>query len=192
MAVAAVRAYATRAARGRIELVLGPMFSGKTTELLRRVHRFKLAGQNVLLLKSAKDTRGDERTHALTHDGKRAPAMPVTRLADAADAVRGVDVVGVDEGQFYEDLETGCESFAQQGKTVIVAALDGDYQRAPFLPVVRLVAKSDSVTKLLSVCVGCGTEAPFSRRLSKEQAVEVIGGADKYEAVCRACYASRN
>lgn len=186
----AVRKSTACVAGGRLELIVGPMFSGKTTELLRRVHRYRLAGRRVLLLKSIKDTRAVRADQTQTHDGKASQAVPVGQLREASALALGADVVGVDEGQFFPDLEETCSFLADRGRVVIVAALDGTFAREPFLPVVRLVAQAESVTKLTSVCSSCGAEAPFSRRRSPEREIEVIGGSDKYSAACRVCFAN--
>jgi thymidine kinase len=102
--------------------------------------------------------------------------------------VQAYDVVGIDEGQFFPDLLHFVELWANLGKIVIVAALDGTFQRKPFGNVLSLVPLAESVTKLNSVCMMCYADAPFTRRLTSETEVEVIGGADKYIAVCRACF----
>ena len=98
-------------------------------------------------------------------------------------------VLAIDEGQFFPDLADMCDRWASQGKSVIVAALDGTFQREPFPVIMALIPRAEEVIKLTAICVGCGADAAFSRRLSDETDVEVIGGADKYVAMCRACYA---
>ena len=173
---------------GSLALIMGPMFSGKTTELQRRIRRFRIARKRVLTLKYSGDTRYSEEAMA-THDQCEMQALPVSRLADVPQAaLDGADVIGIDEGSFFPDLLAFCDAQANAGKDVIVASLDGDFQRKPFGDICSLVPVAEEVTKLTAVCTGCARPACFSRRLTAETAVEVIGGADKYIATCRACH----
>ena len=170
-----------------ISLIMGPMFSGKTTELQRRLRRFEVARRRILTIKYEADTRYSQKMS--THDRSEMAALPVSALADVpASALEGIDVIGIDEGSFFPDIVSFCEAQANAGRDVIVASLDGDFQRKAFGDVVQLVPLAEEVTKLTAVCTGCAQPASFSRRLSAETAVEVIGGADKYIATCRKCY----
>ena len=175
---------------GRLELVIGPMFSGKTTQMLHRIRRHGFANRRVLLVKYCKDQRYSVSAVA-THDnvtGGGCDTLSVAALAQVGEAYQKYDVIGVDEGQFYPDLGACVDQWASEGKTVIVAALDGDFLRHPFGDVCALVPRAESVTKITAVCMGCGCNAAFSKRISAEQDVEVIGGADKYLPTCRECY----
>ena len=173
---------------GSISLIMGPMFSGKTTELQRRLRRFEVARKKSLCIKYQADTRYSEEKMS-THDKTEMSALPVSKLADVpASALVGIDVIGIDEGSFYPDIVSFCEQQANAGRDVIVASLDGDFQRNAFGDILGLVPIAEEVTKLTAVCTGCAQPAAFSRRLSAETAVEVIGGADKYIATCRRCY----
>lgn len=115
-------------------------------------------------------------------------ALPACLLRDAAQEALGVAVIGIDEGQFFPDIVEFCEAMANAGKTVIVAALDGTFQRKPFGTILNLVPLAESVVKLTAVCMECFREAAYTKRLGTEKEVEVIGGADKYHSVCRLCY----
>ncbi|XP_029949317.1 thymidine kinase, cytosolic [Salarias fasciatus] len=176
-----------RRARGQIQVIFGPMFSGKSTELMRRVRRFQLAQYNCLLVKYAKDTRYSD-TGMATHDKYTMEAVPASCLADVRPAALRACVIGIDEGQFFPDVVEFCEEMANLGKTIIVAALDGTFQRKPFGNILNLVPLAESVVKLHAVCMQCYNEAAYTKRLGAEKEVEVIGGADKYQAVCRRCY----
>lgn len=179
--------------RGRLELILGPMFSGKTSEMFRRIQRHAAAGRACGIVKYAHDDRYSAE-HAASHDGRLMRATRARRLADASEDVTRWNVVGVDEGQFYGDLVEGVMRAVEAGKTVVVAALDGNYKREPFGDVPRLVPLADRVTKLCAVCSVCGRDAPFTRRLIRgggggESLEEVvIGGSETYMAVCRTCF----
>ena len=145
------------------------MFSGKSTELARRIRRHKVANRQCLVVKYAGDTRyEDEReafardaktSHVITHDRQSLAAVPCVKLADVSNIVHAFDVVGVDEGQFFGDLAESCEAWARAGKTVIVAALDATFQREPFNDVLSLVPIAEQVTKLSAVCARCGDDA---------------------------------
>lgn len=176
------------AGRGSIHLILGPMFSGKSTEMLRRTRRFAAARQVCLVVKYRGDTRYSD-TDLSTHDRQVCPAHACMRLAELTDDVtRSANVIGIDEGQFFPDVvEFSIRMADVLGKTVIIAALDGTFQRQPFWNILELVPYAETVTKLNAVCMRCAAEAPFTVRLGPETQLEVIGGADKYEALCRAC-----
>ncbi|KNC53919.1 uncharacterized protein AMSG_12274 [Thecamonas trahens ATCC 50062] len=175
------------------EVILGPMFSGKTTELLRRVRRQVAARKTVAIIKSAKDTRGAEPGRAtVTHDDVAVPAYAALRLADVpAEVLADAEVVGIDEGQFFDDVMPVADELANSGKIVVVATLDGDFMRRPFASTGPLVAAAERVTKLTAVCMEClAADAPFSKRLIADTSVEVIGGKESYAAMCRNCYNS--
>ncbi|CAN9509920.1 unnamed protein product [Ophioblennius macclurei] len=176
-----------RRARGQIQVIFGPMFSGKSTELMRRVRRFQVAQYNCLVVKYAKDTRYSDSGMA-THDKFTMEAVSASCLADVRPLALKVSVIGIDEGQFFPDTVEFCEEMANLGKTIIVAALDGTFQRKPFGNILGLVPLAESVVKLHAVCMQCYKEAAYTKRLGAEKEVEVIGGADKYQAVCRRCY----
>lgn len=157
-----------------------------STELMRRVRRFQIAQYKCLVIKYAKDTRYS--SSFSTHDRNTMEALPACLLRDVAQEAMGVAVIGIDEGQFFPDIVDFCEMMANAGKTVIVAALDGTFQRKAFGSILNLVPLAESVVKLTAVCMECFREAAYTKRLGLEKEVEVIGGADKYHSVCRLCY----
>lgn len=176
-----------RKTRGQIQVIFGPMFSGKSTELMRRVRRFQIAQYQCLVIKYAKDTRYSDNDMA-THDKYTMAAVSASRLSNVLALALDAAVIGIDEGQFFPDTVDFCEDMANRGKTVIVAALDGTFQRKPFGNILGLVPLAESVVKLNAVCMHCYKEAAYTKRLGSETEVEVIGGADKYHAACRSCY----
>jgi thymidine kinase len=167
------------------------MFGAKTTELLRRLRRFQYAQKRVVAIKSAKDTRYSEEAVICTHAKDQfTDVLVASELSDID--VTTYDVIGVDEGQFYSDLDLVCEQWAERGKVVIVAMLDGTYARQPFPSgcLGRLLPRCESVEKLSAVC-RCGADAAFSELTSDEQvgaSGELVGGAERYRAACRACH----
>ncbi|KAJ1072354.1 hypothetical protein K5549_017599, partial [Capra hircus] len=157
-----------------------------STELMRRVRRFQIAQYKCLVIKYARDTRYSSLFS--THDRNTMEALPACLLRDVIQDAQGVAVIGIDEGQFFPDIVEFCENMANSGKTVIVAALDGTFQRKAFGTILNLVPLAESVVKLTAVCMECFREAAYTKRLGVEKEVEVIGGADKYHSVCRLCY----
>jgi thymidine kinase len=172
---------------GEIQVIYGPMFSGKSTELLRRIRRYTAARKACVVLKYQRDVRYSAENMS-THDSTSCEAHPCLTLTDASNLVEKVDVIGVDEGQFFPDIVTFCERMANQGKIVIVAALDGTFQREPFGTILGLLPLAESVTKLNAVCQYCNKEAAFTKRLGSETEIEIIGGSESYVAVCRHCF----
>lgn len=179
-------------APGSLHLIIGPMFSGKSTELLRLMRRYSLAKKKCQLIKYAKDVRYTNGKEVCSHDRVTYPAITCNDLSDVEDShVESYDVIGVDEGQFFPGVEAFVEKWANRGKVVIVAALDSTYERKPFGSIPYLVPLADSVKKLNAVCVSCARDAAFTKRRSKEsisESVEVIGGDELYMAVCRGCF----
>ena len=177
------------------------MFSGKSSELQRRLRRHELAGGTVLVLKFAADTRYDAlvgATSVATHDGRARAAVPVSRLSDALALVaesRCV-VVGIDEAQFFPDLPECAELWAAAGLRVIAAGLDATFLRTPFPAIASLLCRAERITKLSAVCA-CGSDAAFTLRTAASggsdaaaASGELIGGAEAYKAVCRGCFAA--
>ncbi|KAJ4980589.1 hypothetical protein NE237_031426 [Protea cynaroides] len=178
---------------GEIHIILGPMFAGKTTSLLRRIQTESNNGRSVAIIKSNKDTRyGLEYT--VTHDGAKFPCWALADLSSfrqkyGVNAYEKLDVIGIDEAQFFGDLYDFCRKAADHdGKTVIVAGLDGDYLRRSFGSVLNIIPLADSVTKLTARCELCGKRAFFTLRKTKDTPTELIGGADVYMPVCRQHY----
>lgn len=172
--------------RGQIQIILGPMFSGKSTELMRRIQRYKYANHECLLIKYAKDSRYSD-DYMSTHDKHMLPAVK-TEVLSKVHIPNSCTVIGIDEGQFFPDIVDFCETMANDGLRVIVAALDGTFQRKGFGSFLSLIPLAESVVKLNAVCMMCYGEAAFTKRIGCETQVEIIGGSDKYMAVCRKCY----
>lgn len=174
---------------GWLEVICGPMFSGKSEELIRRVTRSRIARVPVQTFKPAVDTRYAEH-HVVSHSALRAEATPV---ASSSELLRKVEdstvVVGIDEGQFFDvGLVDACEALAATGKQVVVAGLDLDYMRRPFEPIPTLCGRAEYVTKTLAVCHRCGGPALYTQRTVRSDDLVVLGAQDAYEARCRFCY----
>jgi thymidine kinase len=174
--------------RGGIEVICGSMFSGKTEELIRRLKRANYARQNVEIFKPAIDVRYSD-TEVVSHDRHSIPSTPVENSASIVLLTGDVDVVGIDEAQFFDDgLIAVCNQLANQGIRVIVAGLDMDFKGVPFGPIPALCAIADDVQKVHAVCVGCGRTANYSHRLSEDENRVFLGEKNEYQPLCRICY----
>lgn len=173
---------------GRIEVICGSMFSGKTEELIRRLRRAKFARQSVEIFKPAVDVRYSA-VDVVSHDDNSIPSTPVESAQNILLLASNVQVVGIDEAQFFDDgLVDVCNQLANSGVRVIVAGLDMDYQGNPFGPMPKLMAIADDVLKVHAVCVRCGALAQFSHRLAKTDKLVLLGETDSYEPLCRRCF----
>jgi len=174
---------------GWIEVVCGPMFSGKTEELIRRLRLSLIAKQKVRIFKPMTDNRYSEE-HIVSHDDQKFVCTPVAVSKDIMGKVKDhTQVIGIDEAQFFDEkLVDVCQTLANRGMRVIVAGLDQDYLGVPFGPMPNLMAVAESVLKLKAICMVCGGLASKSQRLTNENAQVVIGAKDRYEARCRACF----
>lgn len=174
--------------RGWIEVVCGSMFSGKTEELIRRMKRARIANLKTEIFKPAIDNRYDE-VNVVSHDANSIASQPVQHSQNILLLVQDVDVIGVDEAQFFDEgIVQVCQQLALGGKRVIVAGLDMDYTGKPFGPMPQLLAVADYITKLHAICVHCGNIANISYRKTKQSGQVVIGELDIYEPRCRVCY----
>lgn len=173
---------------GCIEVVCGSMFSGKTEELIRRLRRARFANQEIAIFKPAVDNRYSE-VEVVSHDAHKISSTPIKDPAEMLGIGPGVQVVGVDEAQFFDDsLVEVCQQLAGRGVRVIVAGLDTDYLGLPFGPMPRLMAVAEDVQKVHAICVRCGNLANHSHRLSKSRDLVLLGEQDVYEPLCRDCY----
>ncbi len=174
--------------RGLIEVITGSMFSGKTEELIRRLKRAKIARQKVEIFKPVVDNRYSE-TVVVSHDENAIQSTPVSDSTKILDISSDVQVVGIDEAQFFDDgLIEVCNKLADRGIRVIVAGLDMDYKGRPFGPVPGLMAIAEYITKVHAICQRCGDLAQYSFRKSKDEELVLLGELDEYEPLCRKCF----
>ncbi len=175
--------------RGRVEVICGSMFSGKTEELIRRMKRAKLARQKVEIFKPAIDVRYSEED-VVSHQGNAIPSTPVESAASILLMGSDADVLGIDEAQFFdEQIVAVCNDLASRGIRVIVAGLDLDFKGNPFGPMPQLCAIADEVTKVHAICVRCGALAYVSHRIVEGDRQVMLGETHEYEPLCRQCYA---
>lgn len=173
--------------RGWIEVICGSMFSGKTEELIRRLKRVKIANLKAEIFKPAMDTRYDE-NRIVSHDDNKIMSTPIENSRSILMYVQDVDVVGIDEAQFFDDqIGPVCEQLALKGMRVIVAGLDMDFKGRPFGQMPNLLAIADYITKLHAICVVCGNIANVSYRKVATESQVLLGEKDLYEPRCRVC-----
>jgi thymidine kinase len=173
--------------RGWIEVVCGSMFSGKTEELIRRLKRAKIANLKVEIFKPAIDTRYDE-TQVVSHDANAIQSTPIENSQTILLMAEEVDVVGIDEAQFFDaEIVHVCEVLALRGTRVIVAGLDMDYLGRPFGPMPNLLSIADYITKLHAICMKCGNIANVSYRKTEQEGQVLLGEKETYEPRCRKC-----
>ena len=174
--------------RGRIEVICGSMFSGKTEELIRRLKRAKFARQRVEIFKPALDTQYSEE-EVVSHDSNSIASTPIDTSASILLFSSDKDVIGIDEAQFFDEgLINVCNQLADSGVRVIVAGLDMDFRGIPFGPMPGLCAIADEVSKVHAICVKCGQLASFSHRTVKNDKQVLLGETEEYEPLCRECY----
>jgi thymidine kinase len=174
---------------GRIEVITGSMFSGKSEELIRRVRRAQIARQKVQLFKPRLDARFSE-SEIVSHSEMKLPSQVVEKASEIPSLVAPeTEVVGIDEGQFFDaSIVSVANTLADRGVRVIVAGLDQDYMGRPFEPMPQLLAVAEYVDKALAICMQCGAPANRSQRLVAATDRVVVGGAHEYEARCRHCF----
>ena len=173
---------------GRIEVICGSMFSGKTEELIRRMKRAKFAKQRVEIFKPTVDTRYSDED-VVSHDQNAIHSTPIDASGAILLLASDIDVVGIDEAQFLDDgLVDVCNELANKGVRVIIAGLDMDYKGVPFGPIPALCAIADEVTKVHAICVRCGALAYVSHRLVNNDHRVLLGEKEEYEPLCRDCY----
>ena len=177
-----------RKKQGRIEVVCGSMFSGKTEELIRRLKRAIFAKQKVVIFKPSIDTRYSE-ADVVSHDHNSISSTPVSSPKSILKLAQNFDVVGIDEAQFFDSgLIDICNQLANNGVRVIIAGLDMDFKGNPFGPMPQLCAIADEVSKVHAICVKCGQLASFSHRTVKNDKQVLLGETAEYEPLCRECY----
>jgi thymidine kinase len=174
--------------RGSIEVITGSMFSGKTEELIRRLRRAQFAGLKVEIFKPSLDKRYSE-TRVVSHDDKSIISTPVDNASSILLLTGEVDVVGVDEAQFFDSsIVDVCNKLADDGIRIVIAGLDMDFMGKPFGPMPALLSIAEYVTKVHAICMRCGSLAHYSFRKSEDEQVVLLGEKNLYEPLCRSCY----
>ena len=175
---------------GTIHLIIGPMFSGKSTRLIETVRKYA-SHKKTVFLKYSNDKRYSE-TQIITHDKFKYDSLTCLHLKEKKEIIKEYDVIGIDEGQFFDDLVTFCDEVSEKGKIVVVAALSGDYKMKPFNNVSELISKADKIKLMKAFCFYCHKLAGFTMRTIKSNELFLIGAGESYRPVCKSCYKKYN
>ena len=173
---------------GKIELIIGPMFSGKSTRLIGLIRKYTYKAKKTIMIKFFADKRYTDKSEVVTHDLLKYDSIECKNLRDHFDKIKSYDVIGIDEGQFFPDLVEVCEELALMKKTVIVAALNGDFRMEPFPVVAKLISKADKIKLLKAYCFNCHRDAKYTLRTIQSNETVLIGAGEAYKPACRECH----
>ena len=173
---------------GKIELILGPMFSGKSTRLIEQMRKYVYKAKKTIMVKYYADQRYSEKSEVVTHDLIKYDSINCKLLGNSFDTLKQYDVIGIDEGQFFADLVEICEELALMGKIILIAALNGDFRMEPFPVIQRIISKSDKIKLLKAYCFNCHKDAKFSLRIVQSNETVLIGAGEAYKPACRECH----
>jgi thymidine kinase len=173
---------------GKIKLILGPMFSGKSTRLVETVRKYTYKNKKTILVNFVGDKRYSENSQIVTHDLNKYDSLSCQMLGDIYDIIKNYDVIGIDEGQFYPDVVNISEKLAYNGKILVIAALSGNFKMEPFENVSKLISKADKIKLMKAYCFYCQKLAGFSLRTVCSDKEILIGAAEAYRPVCKKCY----
>ena len=173
---------------GRIELIVGPMFSGKSTRLIGVIRKFTYKAKKTIMVKFFADKRFTEKSEVVTHDLLKYDSIECKNLREHFDKLKNYDIIGIDEGQFFPDLVEVCEELALMKKTVIIAALNGDFRMEPFPVIAKIIPKADKIKLLKAYCFNCHKDARFTLRIVQSNETVLIGAGEAYKPACRECH----
>lgn len=172
---------------GEITLYIGCMFAEKTSSLLRDLRRSLIANKKCLSVKPSIDNRYSD-NKICSHNGKTSDAKSINSLSEVDNIIKNYDNIFIDEGQFFDDIVTYADKWADQGKKIVISALDGTSDRVAFGKICDLIPKCENVHKLKAICIKCSKNASFTLKMTESKKTIDIGGSDKYIAVCRKCF----
>ena len=173
---------------GRIELILGPMFSGKSTRLIEIIRKFAYKEKKTIMIKFFGGQRYSDKSEVVTHDLIKYDSIDCKKLRDSFEILKKYEVIGIDEGQFFPDLVEVSEELALLKKTIIIAALNGDFRMEPFPVVSRIISKCNKIKLLKAYCFNCHKNAYFSLRIIKSNETVLNGVGETYKPACRECH----
>ncbi len=173
---------------GKIELIIGPMFSGKSTRLIGLIRKYIYKNKKTIMVKFIADKRYSDKSEVVTHDLLRYDSIECKNLRDHFEKIKSYDVIGIDEGQFFPDLVEVCEELALMKKTIVVAALNGDFRMEPFPVIAKLIPKADKIKLLKAYCFKCHRDAKFTLRIVQSNETVLIGAGEAYKPACRECH----
>ena len=174
-----------------IELIFGPMFSGKTTRLISKIERFLIAKKKVVAIKWKGDTRYTDEPRIMTHSGLSCACIPADNndLEHIYSQISDYDIICIDEGSFFKNIVKFSEFLANNGHKVVIASLVGTFERKGFNDILNLIPKCENIEMLHAICMKCHCDgAAFTKRIIDNGKVEIVGGTDTYKSVCRTCF----
>ena len=178
----------TESGQGKIELIIGPMFSGKSTRLIEQMRKYVYKAKKTIMVKYYADQRYSEKSEVVTHDLIKYDSINCKLLRNSFETLKQYDVIGIDEGQFFADLVEVCEELALMGKIILIAALNGDFRMEPFPVIQRIISKADKIKLLKAYCFNCHKDAKFSLRIVQSNETVLIGAGEAYKPACRECH----
>lgn len=178
----------TESGEGKIELIIGPMFSGKSTRLIEQMRKYVYKAKKTIMVKYYADQRYSEKSEVVTHDLIKYDSINCKLLRNSFETLKQYDVIGIDEGQFFADLVEVCEELALLGKIILIAALNGDFRMEPFPVIQRIISKADKIKLLKAYCFNCHKDAKFSLRIVQSNETVLIGAGEAYKPACRECH----
>jgi thymidine kinase len=178
----------TESGEGKIELIIGPMFSGKSTRLIEQMRKYVYKAKKTIMVKYYADQRYSEKSEVVTHDLIKYDSINCKLLRNSFETLKQYDVIGIDEGQFFADLVEVCEELALKGKIILIAALNGDFRMEPFPVIQRIISKADKIKLLKAYCFNCHKDAKFSLRIVQSNETVLIGAGEAYKPACRECH----
>ena len=173
---------------GKIELILGPMFSGKSTRLIEIIRKYTYKAKKTIMIKFYADQRYSDKSEVVTDDLMKYDSIDCKNLRDSIEVLKKYDIIGIDEGQFFPDLVEVCEELALLKKIVIIAALNGDFRMEPFPVISKIISKADKIKLLKAYCFHCHKDAKFSLRIVQSNETVLIGAGEAYKPACRECH----
>jgi len=178
----------TDSEEGKIELILGPMFSGKSTRLIEVIRKSVFKAKKTIMVKFISDKRYSDKSEVVTHDLIKYDSIECKNLRECFDILKTYDVIGIDEGQFFSDLVEVSEELSLLNKRVIIAALNGDFRMEPFPVIAKIISKADKIKLLKAFCFHCHKDARFSLRIVESNEKVLIGAGEAYKPACRECH----
>ena len=173
---------------GRIEVIIGPMFSGKSTRLIEIIRKYTFKAKNTIMIKFQTDKRYSDKKEVVTHDLTKYDSIECQKLNDCFSKLINYDVIGIDEGQFFPDLVEICEKLVLLKKIIIVAGLNSDFRMEPFPVIGKLISKADKIKLMKAYCFNCHNDAKFSLRIVESNETVLIGAGEAYKPACRICH----
>jgi thymidine kinase len=173
---------------GKIVLILGPMFSGKSTRLIENIRKSVYKNKKSIMIKYSGDKRYTNKSEVVTHDLIKYDSIECRNLSDSYDLLKDYDIIGIDEGQFFPDLVEISEKLSLLKKTVYIAALNGDFRMEPFPVIANIIPKADKIKLLKAYCFNCHRDAKFSLRIVQNNETVLIGAGEAYKPACRECH----